>query len=82
MLGVRQLHDHLKGQRELDLSDMKSYISVGMDYSDYLESLANELGADWEDIMNVLMELEAVEKVYLNMAEYDDTHVVSIEVCD
>ena len=64
MATAQQVYEHLKTKRELNIDTLKSTISVNQDYSDYVESLADELGIDGDDCFDILQELEALEYIY------------------
>ena len=81
MLDPERLHNYFKEHRELDMSDMSSYVKVDMDYDAFLEALALHFGANF-DPETALTTLEATGKIHINMSESDDTHITTIKVED
>ena len=61
---VRQVYDFLKTKRELNIDTLKSTITVNQDYSDYVESLADDLGINENDCLEIMQELEALEYIF------------------
>ena len=61
---VQQVYEYLKTKRELNIDTLKSTIPVNQDYSDYVESLADELGIDEDDCLEILQESEALEYIF------------------
>ena len=64
MATTQQVYDFLKTKRELNIDTLKSTITVNQDYSDYVESLADDLGINENDCLEILQELEALEYIF------------------
>ena len=61
---TQQVYDYLKTKRELNIDTLKSTIQVNQDYSDYVQELADELGIDGDDCLQIFQELEALEYIF------------------
>ena len=75
---IQQVYEHLKTKRELNIDTLKSTIPVGQDYSDYVQELADELGIDGEDCLEIFQELEAHE--YIHCMPQMDSWIDYIEI--
>ena len=64
MATTQQVYEHLKTKRELNIDTLKSTIPVNQDYSDYVESLADDLDIDECDCLEIFQELEALEYIF------------------
>lgn len=60
---AKKVHNYLLTQRELDLDTLQSRIVVDMDYCDYVQEIADELGMDAVDCLDAVEELAAREKI-------------------
>lgn len=63
MSDTKKVHDYLLTKRELDLDTLKSRIEVDMDYCDYVQEIADELGMDAVDCLDAVEELAARKKI-------------------
>ena len=64
MATTQQVYNFLKTKRELNIDTLKSTIPVNQDYSDFVESLADDLGIDECDCLEIFQELEALEYIF------------------
>lgn len=62
---TRQVHDYLKGKRNLDLDTMISTIEVDCDYDSFVESVAIALGIDADECLEAFQVLEAHDRIIL-----------------
>ena len=64
MATTQQVYEHLKTKRELNIDTLKSTITVNQDYSDFVDELADDLGIDECDCLEIFQELEALEYIF------------------
>ena len=62
---ITQVYDYLKSKRDLNLDTLVATIQVGCDYSDYVQSVADELDIDADDCLEAFQALEAHERIWI-----------------
>lgn len=80
---VRTLYEYLIeqfGDSWLIPQNKPLFLRVESDYSDWLDKIATDLNLSFDDIVNTIAELEAVELIFLNSSDSGDyIHYVEIK---